>query len=944
VAEKEMYRLDVVVNVIGENTTKSKLSAIDKFTETTKKNLGALNRIKASPTATIQDRITAPLRTIEGRMKALNKVVAVAVRVKDEASGVLGNIAKKIKSLPTAIMIGVGAAATGTGVFVYKSLNKAVDFEAQMSSIEALTDLTGQEMLEMQALAMEMGAKTQYSALEAAKGMEELLKAGISPAQVKAGALEAALNLATAGSLELAKAAEIMSTSLNAFKRDGITAAQASDILAGTANASATSVEELAYGLAQTSAVASGLGMSLKDTNIALGIFANNGLRGSDAGTSFKTFLSNLIPVTDKQIKLFDKLGLTTAGVGNQFFTAEGNIKSFEEIADVMQKTFANMTAMERQFALEQIFGSDALRAGTIIALEGAAGVKKFNDEMSRVTALEVARKKMNNAAGAAEEFQGALETLQISAMLPFLPTIKRMAEGAASFTEKYSPAIIASMESAAKKVEEFFNRLSQDEKFQNLSWGEKVSYALNEVSAEFKGWMDGPGGEVAKEIGRKTGELIGVGLEGATPALVVIGGSVGKAIGQGVVSAFGEALKSSPLGAIILGAIPGAMVGSVVPGVGTAIGGAAGGAAGLITWIVSKITGIFGPKKAEASESSSSPTTLTDTSTTDIKQYEQYYRQFEEFYNTQTTTQQSYVPATQPQPSESAVYANEDMVNSTILASDAMLTSSAIITAFNTNLQGKATEIIARMGAWSEQAWTITGIATAFSANLQNMANEVISRGLSFAGALSDAANRAGSFVMPSFGASRATPVEPHAAGGIFSSPHLGVVAEAGPEAIIPLSSKMRDRGIELWKQAGRFLGIAPHAEGGIFGSSKLVTEAGPEAGIPFSRSPERIRERGLGLWQQINNVFSPAMPALALAGSGAETGLLYDGIDYGPELSGQVQELNVPISIANITANISGSSLDVEDIAEQVGEQVKQQVKWEITRELANAIENRI
>ena len=178
-------------------------------------------------------------------------------------------------------------------------------------------------------------------------------------------------------------------------------------------------MEELAYGLAQTSAVASGLGMSLKDTNIALGIFANNGLRGSDAGTSFKTFLSNLIPVTDKQIELFDKLGLTTAGVGNQFFTAEGNIKSFEEIADVMQKTFANMTAMERQFALEQIFGSDALRAGTIIALEGAAGVKKFNDEMSRVTALEVARKKMNNAAGAAEEFQGALNT-PISAMLPF--------------------------------------------------------------------------------------------------------------------------------------------------------------------------------------------------------------------------------------------------------------------------------------------------------------------------------------------------------------------------------------------------------------------------------------------------------------------------------------------------------------------------------------------
>ena len=377
-----------------------------------------------------------------------------------------------------------------------------------------------------------------------------------------------------------------------------------------------------------------------------------------------------------------------------------------------------------------------------------------------------------------------------------------------------------------------------------------------------------------------------------------------------------GKVAKAAEVGTGLAGGWGGAKLGAaigtaILPGIGTAIGAALGG-----------IGGYFGGrefgkrlvtvKPAEAGELTTPPPAA---GMADFRQFEAV--QLEEAAQLQALL----VPASQV----TAEY-------------------TAILASFNVNLQNQATEIIARMGAWSEQAWTITGIATAFSANLQNMANEVISRGLSFAGALSDAANRAGSFVMPSFGASGATPVEPHAAGGIFSSPHLGVVAEAGPEAIIPLSSKMRDRGIELWKQAGRFLGIAPHAEGGIFGSSKLVTEAGPEAGIPFSRSPERIRERGLGLWQQINNVFSPAMPALALAGSGAETGLLYDGIDYGLELSGQVQELNVPISIANITANISGSSLDVEDIAEQVGEQVKQQVKWEITRELANVIENRI
>ena len=440
------------------------------------------------------------------------------------------------------------------------------------------------------------------------------------------------------------------------------------------------------------------------------------------------------------------------------------------------------------------------------------------------------------------------------------------------------------------------------------------------------------PIGAVAEEAG-----LAGVASRAAgygSEALAAAGGLVSRvgrffgrvawplAIGTGALEVVsekttaGKVAKAAEVGTGLAGGWGGAKLGAaigtaILPGIGSAIGAALGG-----------IVGYFGGrefgkrlvtvKPAEAGELTTPPPA---TGMADFRQFEAV--QLEEAAQLQALL----VPASQV----TAEY-------------------TAILASFNANLQNQATEIIARMGAWSEQAWTITGIATAFAANLQNVANEVISRGLSFAGALSDAANRAGSFVMPSFGASGATPVEPHAAGGIFSSPHLGVVAEAGPEAIIPLSSKMRDRGIELWKQAGRFLGIAPHAEGGIFGSSKLVTEAGPEAGIPFSRSPERIRERGLGLWQQINNVFSPAMPALALAGSGAETGLLYDGIDYGLELSGQVQELNVPISIANITANISGSSLDVEDIAEQVGEQVKQQVKWEITRELANAIENRI
>lgn len=94
------------------------------------------------------------------------------------------------------------------------------------------------------------------------------------------GGLQGALSLAAAGELELADATEIASTALNSFKADGVSVSQAADILAGAANASATSVQEMKYSLAACAAVASSVGLSFKDTSSALAVFAQNGLKG----------------------------------------------------------------------------------------------------------------------------------------------------------------------------------------------------------------------------------------------------------------------------------------------------------------------------------------------------------------------------------------------------------------------------------------------------------------------------------------------------------------------------------------------------------------------------------------------------------------------------------------------------------------------------------------
>jgi len=372
----------------------------------------------------------------------------------------------------TAAQLGIVAGAAGAVGIAFSGIQKAMDFESQMSTIKALTGASAAEMKKMTDLAMEMGAKTKYSALEAGQGIEELLKAGLTPAQVKAGGLESALNLATAGGLDLAKASEIMSTALNSFKDDAMSASDAANILAGTANASATSVEELQYGIAQVGAVASGIGMSFKDVNIAMGLFANNGLRGSDAGTSLKTMLSNLEPKTKKANEAMMDLGIVTRDGSNAFYDSQGNIRSMASIAGTLQKSMKGLTAQQRQVYLYSMFGSDAIRAGNILFKEGAEGVKKFTSEMSKVTALDVAKEKMNNAAGAVEQFKGALETFQIAVLTPLMPLIKEAALNMANFIGNLKPEQIkAFSDTVTSGFTTAYNIISTFAKFVIENW-----------------------------------------------------------------------------------------------------------------------------------------------------------------------------------------------------------------------------------------------------------------------------------------------------------------------------------------------------------------------------------------------------------------------------------------------------------------------------------------
>lgn len=376
----------------------------------------AFQGIRGIYEATIRakDDATAKLQRVKTELNGLKgKAYTVAINVKQ--NGDIGGMKDKLSGMAAGAMAGLpvqAAGFAGLGYGVFDAVKNYSDFTAQLSQIKAVTGLDAEAMDAVKEKALELGADTQFSSTEAAQGMTELLKAGVSVKDVLGDASQAALNLAAAGQLSLPEAAEIMSTAMNAFHMDDAT--HAADVLVGAANASATGVQELKYSLSAVSAVAAGVGMSFDDTNTALAVFANNGLKGSDAGTSLKTMLMNLSPQTKQATEEMQRLGLLTDEGTSKFFDQEGHLRSLSDIAGLLQDHLSGLTDEEKMNALSTMFGSDAIRGGMIMLREGAKGVKDMNAAMKDITAHETAKVAMDNLRGSLLRLKSAWENLTI--------------------------------------------------------------------------------------------------------------------------------------------------------------------------------------------------------------------------------------------------------------------------------------------------------------------------------------------------------------------------------------------------------------------------------------------------------------------------------------------------------------------------------------------------
>lgn len=373
------------------------------------------------------DRLAARTAAAEG---SISKSWVEAGSKAAEAGGRIYNAGQQVADAGDAMTAGVTVPLAAIGA---ASAKTAIDFESSMSRVEGALNDPKADMEELRQLALDMGADTVFSASEAGAAMEELAKGGLTAADIKGGALKTTMDLAAAGGLQLADAANVTVQAMGAFNLSADQTGEAANALAGAAAASSADVADLTQGLSQASAQANSVGWSIQDTTAVLGAFADAGIKGSDAGTSLKTMLQRLAAPTDSAATMMESLGINVRD-------SNGDMLDAANIAGVLQSQLGGLDSATRDAALQTIFGADASRAALVMMNQGTDGIQRYTSATNDQTAAQrLADSQMGETQRSIEEMNGAIETASIQVGGALAPAVTDVANAVGGAAESFS-------------------------------------------------------------------------------------------------------------------------------------------------------------------------------------------------------------------------------------------------------------------------------------------------------------------------------------------------------------------------------------------------------------------------------------------------------------------------------------------------------------------------
>lgn len=409
--------------------TKSKLDALKAAKEKADKDMASGTEINQEQYRRLVREISTTENSLKNLTREMKNFGSVSAQQIAAAGGKMQDVGGKLEGVGKKMMP-VTAAITGLGAVAVKT---AADFDSSMSQVAAVSGASGDDLERLRDKARKMGAQTQFSASEAADAMNYMAMAGWKTEDMLGG-VEGIMNLAAASGEDLAAVSDIVTDGLTAFGLSAQDSGRMADVMAAASSNANTNVSMLGESYKYCASTAGAMGYSLEDVTESLGLMANAGVKGSQAGNTLKNAMINLAKPTDAMAATMKQYNISITN-------SDGSMKSWNEVVANLRTSLGGLSEAEQTAAVATLFGKEAT-AGMLSVINAApADIEKLNGAIlnSSGSAKEMAETMQDNLNGQLKKLQSQLSELAISIGEVLMPVIRSIVERLKGLVEKFN-------------------------------------------------------------------------------------------------------------------------------------------------------------------------------------------------------------------------------------------------------------------------------------------------------------------------------------------------------------------------------------------------------------------------------------------------------------------------------------------------------------------------
>ena len=384
----------------------------------------------------MQREVEATTQRYKGLTKEVQDFGDVTSQQMQAAGTKMMQTGQSISNVGTSLTRNVTMPVVALGTAIVKT---SADFDSEMSRVSAISGATGDELDALRDKAREMGSKTKFSATEAAEGFEYMAMAGWKTEDMLSG-IEGVMNLAAASGENLGTTSDIVTDALTAFGLTAQDSGHFADVLAAASSNANTNVSMMGETFKYAAPIAGALGFSIEDTAEAIGLMANAGIKGSQAGTSLRTILTAL----SGEVKI---CGEAIGEVEIQTTNADGSMRDLGDILTDLRAAFSQLSESEQASAASALVGKNAMSGFLALMNAGESDINKLSSAIENCDgeAKRMADTMNDNLEGQLKILMSALQELALSLgeiLIPILREVVEAIQGVVDWLNSLDPAV----------------------------------------------------------------------------------------------------------------------------------------------------------------------------------------------------------------------------------------------------------------------------------------------------------------------------------------------------------------------------------------------------------------------------------------------------------------------------------------------------------------------